>query len=127
MHAKNISYVIIFLVLIAAIMGIAYVYGPSSTDLSADEGTEGPNNVILITHETLTWKNTTIKQGTNVTWINHDFAVDHQIVGGSDGFTFKSGVLKNGESYSVVFSNVGTFNYHDALNPSLSGTINVEA
>lgn len=126
MDSKNILYVITFLVVVVAIMGIAYIYGPSTTDQSADEGTEGPNNIILITHETLTWKNTTIKVGTNVTWINKDFAVDHQIAGGSGNFTFKSGVLKNGESFNVVFSQVGTFNYHDVLNPSLSGTVNVQ-
>lgn len=53
MDSKNILYVITFFVVIAAIMGIAYIYGPSATDQSADEGTEGPSNIILITHETL--------------------------------------------------------------------------
>lgn len=126
MESKNILYVITFLVVMVVIMGIAYIYGPSTTDQSGDEGTEGPNNVIQITHETLTWKNTTVKVGTNVTWVNKDFAINHQIVSGSGNFTFKSGVLKNGESFSVVFTQVGTFNYHDPLNQNLNGTINVE-
>jgi|WetSurMetagenome_2_1015567.scaffolds.fasta_scaffold306139_1 plastocyanin len=126
MESKNILYVAIFLVGIVAIMSLAFVFGPNTTDQSGDEGTETPNNIIIITHETLTWKNSTINVGTNITWINKDFAVNHHIIGNSSNFTFDSGVLKNGENYTLNFTKVGTFQYHDAQNPALSGTITVK-
>ncbi|MEK6824273.1 MAG: hypothetical protein AABY02_00300, partial [Nanoarchaeota archaeon] len=35
--------------------------------------------------------------------------------------------LAQGESYSFTFNEVGSWNYHDHLNPNLRGTVIVEA
>ena len=123
METKNLVYVIISLVGIVAIFSLAIIYGPSSTDQSGNDATETPSNIIIIAHETLTWTNSTIKIGNNVTWINHDFAVNHEIVSDSANYPFDSGVLKNGQSFSVNFTQAGTYNYHDKLNTNLKGTI----
>ena len=126
MDSKNLLYVVISLVGIVLIFSIAYIYGPSATDQSADEGTETPSNIIIITHETLTWTNSTIKVGNNITWINRDFAVDHEIVSNTSSYPFDSGVLKNGQSFSLNFTKAGTYNYYDKLNPNLRGIIIVQ-
>jgi hypothetical protein len=88
--------VICFISLIGIILifSIAYIYGPSVSDQSGNEGTETPNNIIIIAHETLTWTNSTIKMGNNITWINRDFAINHEIVSKSSDYAFDSGVSK---------------------------------
>jgi plastocyanin len=114
------------LVGIVLIFSLAYIYGPSSSDQSADEGTETPSNIILITHETLTWTNSTIKAGNNITWINRDYAIYHEIVSNTSDYAFDSGVLKNGQSFSLNFTKAGTYNYYDKLHPNLRGIIIVQ-
>ena len=123
MESKNLAYVIISLIGIVGIFSLAFIYGPSTTNQSGKDATETPSNIIIIAHETLTWTNSTIKVGNNITWINHDFAVNHEIVSDSTNNTFDSGVLKNGQSYSLNFTQPGTYNYHDKLNPNLKGII----
>jgi len=123
MDSKNLSYVIISLVGIVAIFSVAIIFGPSATDQSGTDVSETPSNIILFAHDTLTWTNSTIKVGNNITWINKDFAINHQIISDSVNYPFDSGVLKNGQSYSLNFTQAGTYNYHDKLNPNLKGTI----
>jgi plastocyanin len=126
MDSKNLSYVIISLLGIVVIFSIAIIYGPSATDQSGTDESETPSNIILIAHDTLTWTNSTIKVGNNITWINKDFAINHQIVSDSPAYPFDSGVLKNGQNFTLNFTKTGTFNYHDKLNPNLKGTIVVQ-
>jgi plastocyanin len=126
MDSKNLLYVVISLVGIVAIFSLAFIFGPSSTDQSGSDATETPSSTIIIAHDTLTWTNSTIKAGNNITWINKDFAINHQIVSDSSNFQFDSGVLKNGQSYSLNFTKTGTYNYHDKLNPNLKGIIIVQ-
>ena len=126
MDSRNLLYVVISLVVIVLIFSIAYIYGPSASDRSGDEGTETPSNIIIITHETLTWNNSTIKVGNNITWINRDFTIDHEIVSNTSNYAFDSGVLKNGQSFSLNFTKAGTYNYYDKLHPNLRGIIIVQ-
>ncbi|HET7572458.1 MAG TPA: cupredoxin domain-containing protein [Gaiellaceae bacterium] len=67
-------------------------------------------------------KTATVAFDTRVTWKNSD-KTDHQVVA-NDG-SFASPVLKPGRSYSFTFTRSGTFHYHDALHPSLKGTLKV--
>ncbi len=126
MERKNILYAAIFIIAMISILGIAYIYGPSSTDQSGNDATETPQNIIIITHGELTWTNTTVKAGTNVTWIVKDFDINHEIISNSTAFPFDSGVLKNGQNYTVNFTQTGTFYYHDKLEPSLNGVVTVQ-
>lgn len=66
----------------------------------------------------------TIKPGDTVTWKNND-AANHQVV--ADRGEFKSPVLKPGESFSFRFTTEDSFFYHDALKPSLVGTVSAVA
>src|ERR671936_2228368 len=62
----------------------------------------------------------TINQDDSVTWTNAD-TIDHQVV--ANGGSFASPVLKPGKSYTHAFHGGGTFRYHDALHPTLKGTV----
>jgi plastocyanin len=65
----------------------------------------------------------TINQDDSVTWTNTD-TKDHQVV--ANGGSFASPILKAGQKYTRAFRNGGTFHYHDALHPSLKGTVTVK-
>ena len=62
-----------------------------------------------------------INAGDTITWTNHD-SVPHQIAGNS----FGSSPLSNGQSYSFKFNSAGTYNYHCAIHPSMTGIITVK-
>jgi plastocyanin len=63
-----------------------------------------------------------ISVGSSVMWTNSDSAT-HEIV--ADNGAFRSGPIAPGGQYSYTFPSAGTFTYHDASNPSMSGTVNV--
>jgi|1186.fasta_scaffold47922_2 plastocyanin len=63
-----------------------------------------------------------IENGDTVTWKNND-AVDRQIV--ADDNSFKSPVLKPGESWSHTFVKGGTYTYHGAFKTNQRGAVEV--
>jgi plastocyanin len=81
------------------------------------------SETIAITKSGFTPKTTTLAFGSKVTWRNDDSA-DHQVVA-NDG-SFASPVLGHGKTYSFTFTRSGKFAYHDALHPSLKGTITIK-
>lgn len=64
----------------------------------------------------------TIKPGDSVTWRNTDTTA-HQVV--SDTGTFKSPVLKPGDTWSHRFDVESSYSYHDASKTSLTGAVHV--
>ncbi len=65
-----------------------------------------------------------INIGDTVIWTNNDSA-PHQIKG--DSLTSISGTAMNkGQTYSFTFNDIGTFNYHCAIHPSMKGIITVK-
>ncbi|MDD5193112.1 MAG: cupredoxin family copper-binding protein [Candidatus Nanoarchaeia archaeon] len=66
----------------------------------------------------------TIKKGDKVTWTNQD-SVHHTILSDS-GTEINSPSLSSGESYSKTFDNIGSYNYHCSIHPSMKGEIIVE-
>lgn len=63
-----------------------------------------------------------IQNGDRVVWKNDD-AVNRQIV--ADDNSWKSPVLKPGESWSRIFVKGGVFKYHGAFKPNQHGTVEV--
>ncbi len=65
----------------------------------------------------------TIKAGETVTWTNKD-SVAHTIT--EDKGIFDSGSVNSGATYSFTFKTAGTFTYHCAIHPSMTGKIIVQ-
>ena len=65
----------------------------------------------------------TIATGDAVRWTNRD-TKSHQIV--ANNGSFASSVIKPGNGYTHTFRAGGTFRYHDALHPALTGKVVVK-
>src|SRR5205814_5823232 len=65
----------------------------------------------------------TIDHGDKVTFHNAD-TVDHQVV--ADDGSFASPILHANQSWTATLNTAGTFHYHDALHPRLTGKITVK-
>jgi plastocyanin len=65
----------------------------------------------------------TISTTDAVKWTNRD-TKDHQVV--ANNGSFASAVIKPGKSYTHTFNTAGTFRYHDALHPALTGRVIVK-
>jgi plastocyanin len=68
-------------------------------------------------------KTVTINQSDAVKWTNTD-KVNHQLV--ANNGVFASPILRPGQTYSFTFNTAGTVRYHDALKPTLTGTITIK-
>lgn len=70
----------------------------------------------------------TVTVGDRVTWTNNQASVPHTATSNT-GVTpaFDTGNLATGASGSVTFATAGTFAYHCAIHPNMSGTITVLA
>ena len=62
--------------------------------------------------------------GTTVTWVNEQKSTVHRIY--SDNGTFESKNLNIKDSYSFKFTRSGTYRYHCAIHPNMTGTIIVQ-
>jgi len=64
--------------------------------------------------------NVTIGTTDAVKWTNRD-TKDHQVVANNGAFA--SPIIHPGKTYTHTFNTAGTFRYHDALHPALTGKI----
>ncbi|RZN33951.1 MAG: hypothetical protein EFT35_09995 [Methanophagales archaeon ANME-1-THS] len=65
----------------------------------------------------------TVPLGTTVEWTNQEGLV-HTVT--SDTGLWDSGNLSKGQSFSYKFTELGTYPYHDALHPSVTGVVIVQ-
>ncbi len=63
----------------------------------------------------------TVAKGTTVQWTNND-SVAHSV--NSD--LFNSPLISTGQSFEFTFNSTGSFDYHCAVHPSMTGTIIVQ-
>jgi plastocyanin len=61
-----------------------------------------------------------IEAGTAVVWVNHDLAV-HTAT--ADDGSWNSGAIRQGESWSAVFHEPGTYTYHCGPHPFMRGVV----
>jgi plastocyanin len=78
---------------------------------------------VRITNSGFSPRTLTINFGDTVLWRNAD-SVNHQLV--ADSGAFASPIMPPGHTYRFTFRTAGRFPYHDALKPSLRGTVNVK-
>jgi len=65
----------------------------------------------------------TVNPGDAVEWTNAD-KVNHQLVANNGAFA--SAILRPTQKFTFTFNAAGTFRYHDALKPSMTGTVVVK-
>ena len=66
--------------------------------------------------------NIKVRRGATVTWTNHD-TTSHTVTETDGSRGPRSGILGAGKSYSFAFNMVGTFRYHCAIHPNMTGTV----
>ncbi len=103
----------------------------SNSDTQTIEEQQEPNafvNEVTATSNNFNPPTIIVSKGTTVTWKVTNGTVQvasdpHPSHTGLPGF--ESGELKAGDSYSFTFDKIGSFGYHNHLNPSAIGTVNV--
>src|SRR5579871_2546694 len=68
----------------------------------------------------------TVPVGTTVTWINNDSDIHSVAADDGDPVMFKSAGLDTGDKYTFTFTKPGTYAYHCALHPHMTGKIVVK-
>lgn len=97
------------LVALAGVVLAPTALGTTTKTVTITSAGFSPKTVSITADDTIVWKNKDSKS--------------HQIV--STRGTFASPVLGPNKSYSFMFSVAGTYDYRDALNPKLTGTVKV--
>jgi len=128
---------LIIIIIIIIVAGV-YLYYAQSSNPNVQTGMNNSTNqsmgnnsanttsaatTISIQNMTFNPNQITIKSGTNIQWVNKD-NVQHQI--SSDNGAFQSNTLNPDDSYNFFFAKTGIYGYHDALNPTITGTIIVQ-
>jgi plastocyanin len=75
---------------------------------------------ITITSAAYSPASLTVVSGATVTWTNND-ATAHTVT--TEDGAINSGDIAPGSSYSKTFMTTGTYNYHDAHNTDMKGTL----
>ena len=81
-------------------------------------------DTIIISKTSFTPTNLHVNKGATVYWDNFD-TVSHDAVESDSKSGPNSGEIKPGQSYSFTYNNLGTYQYHSTLPPSMTGTITV--
>ncbi len=139
MRSNLIPLLIFSLVAIVFVSGCTQYGGQQTQPASPTQPTSTTVSSVEITSSGFSPNTLTIKTGETVTFVNKDSrphwpasAVHptHTVypeTGGCIGSKFDACKgLAQGETFSFKFNQKGTWNYHDHLNPSLTGTIIVQ-
>lgn len=94
---------------------------PSPTPSTNNQQTS--TNKVSISNFAFSPADITVKKGTTVTWTNND-SVAHSIKFETDDIP-ESSTLSNGQTYTHMFDDEGTFNYVCGIHSSMHGTVTV--
>ena len=95
--------------------------GESGVEVSASSSGFSPGTVTINVGDSVTWTNV----GSSQVYIapnNHPTHVAYAGIWDDDG----TGLISAGQTYTQVFKTAGTYNYHDHLNASHTGTVIVK-
>lgn len=98
----------------------------SDNSSQQSSGTQPPaaTNSVTIQNFAFSPASITVKKGTKVTWTNKD-TVAHTVTENDGQAGPSSGDLDLNASYSFTFTKTGTFQYHCAIHPGMTGTVTV--
>lgn len=97
--------------------------GSEPTETSAEAGPAEPATITIVDFA-FEPAEISVPVGTEITWANEDSA-RHSVISDDDGGPFQSDEFDNGESYSVVVEEEGTFPYVCGIHPNMAGTVTV--
>ena len=100
---------LILISLVAALVAVSPATAATTKTVSIKRAAFSPATVNIIAGDSIRWRN--------------DDTQNHQIV--STTGAFASPVLARGKTYTFRFDVAGTYNYRNALHPSVTGTIKV--
>lgn len=127
-----------WLVLYAIIGGLVYAavyyvfFARRATPYTAPTATAQPvqTNAVTITATGFEPSNISVALGTSVTWTNQsgaDVSINSSPHPQHTDFPFLNiGVIKNGETKSLIFDTAGRFTYHNHFKPTEYGIVNVQ-
>jgi plastocyanin len=88
---------------------------------TGSKGSGGPGtNEVWIQGMSFNPATITVSAGTTITWTNKDGGA-HTVT--SDAALFDSGSIGSGSSISFSFGSAGTYSYHCAIHPSMTGKV----
>ncbi len=96
----------------------------SINSCSQKENLKPGTNQVYIQNMSFTPATITVTTNTTVTWTNQD-NMTHTVT--SDANQFNSGDINPGGAYSKEFTVPGSYAYHCAIHPSMTGTVVVQA
>ncbi len=97
----------------------------SSSNNNGGSGTNATaTNSVSIDNFAFSPASVTVKKGTAVTWTNED-SVAHTVTETDGQSGPNSGSLATGKTYSFTYNTAGTFKYHCAIHPEMTGTVTV--
>lgn len=79
---------------------------------------------VLISNFAFSPAKLSVKVGTKVTWTNND-AMGHTVTSDSGPASFDSGTIGQNQTFSFTFAQVGTYTYHCAFHPYMTGSVEV--
>lgn len=95
----------------------------SASRLGAGEAEKPPVTSIAIDNFSFTPREVTVKEGSTITWVNHD-DVPHTVV--SKDQKFRSKALDTNDQFSFTFTNAGTYVYFCSVHPIMVGKVIVK-
>jgi plastocyanin len=117
---KRIVVLFTFLALLALpAAAFAAVERPSTAPVAAS-GAQMSGSSVTIANFAFQPAWISVPAGTTVSWFNGD-GVSHTVT--SDSGAFDSGAIAPGGSFGVTFSTPGTYTYHCAFHPMMTGTV----
>ena len=109
---------------ILLVIGLTLIWAALAFAAGATPTRAGSDNAVQIVDFAFSPAELTITVGDSVTWTNLD-AVEHTATA-TDG-SWDTGLLGEGESGTIVFTETGTYDYVCTPHPSMTGRIVVEA
>ncbi len=114
---RKISLISFTLAAMVVAMGLMLFLSPCLAEQSNPSSSSKTASVLIQVYA-FSPSSLTVEKGTTVTWLNADRMV-YKIK--SDNF--ESPELNRGDVFAYIFNETGTYNYAEASNPSMKGTI----
>jgi plastocyanin len=105
--------------LVVTVISLAFLAACTTGNSSTTQKTAS-GNLVTVVNFAFSPQTLSVTAGTTVTWTNRD-STTHTIT--SDTGVFNSGNLATNSSFTYTFSNTGSYAYHCAIHPSMTGTI----